>query len=41
MCCVPVYSNATDPEAREMVAVFGAAIAAALAPKAPATARPA
>jgi dTDP-4-amino-4,6-dideoxygalactose transaminase len=41
MCCVPVYSNASDTEACEMVAVFGAAITAALALNTTATARPA
>jgi dTDP-4-amino-4,6-dideoxygalactose transaminase len=40
MCCVPVYSHATETEAREMVAVFAAALAAAVAPPAPLTARP-
>ena len=40
MCCVPVYSSATEPEAAEMVAVFEAALAAALASPARGTARP-
>jgi len=40
MCCVPVYSDATETEAGEMVAVFQAALAAALAPPSRGTTRP-
>lgn len=40
MCCVPVYSDATDAEAAEMAAVFDAAVAAAVAPASRGAARP-
>jgi hypothetical protein len=39
MCCVPVYSVVSETEAEEMVAVFDAALAAALAAPARAAAR--
>ncbi len=32
ICCVPVYADATEAEASELVAIFNAAVAAALAP---------
>lgn len=40
ICCVPVYSDATETEAQEMAAVFEAAIASAVAPLPHGTARP-